>query len=143
MLFSHASATCARSHWRGGTICGPRSNLCAPKSESQKSHNVIKKRGGLGGAYLFTRGFRLLGFPWIFSSKSRLFNGLRRLSAGNYSRAPLPQRKMWNPRSLFLRTAGSIRSCTRSTHGTIVASILFFGKRKFGSEIVRRRAWFI
>jgi hypothetical protein len=40
---------------------------------------------------LWIRGFHLLGFPWIFSSESGLFNGLQALSGQNYFRAPLPE----------------------------------------------------
>jgi hypothetical protein len=34
---------------------------------------------------------KMLGFPWILSSESRLFNGLRRLRSKNSSRASYPR----------------------------------------------------
>ena len=56
-MVSYAHATCAQSHRHGQHMRG-RANLCDAKTGSQKSHNVIKKRGDLHSAYLFTRSIR-------------------------------------------------------------------------------------
>jgi hypothetical protein len=37
--------------------------------------------------------FDFLGFPWILSSESSLFNGLRGLKRGNFFLSPFPWRR--------------------------------------------------
>jgi hypothetical protein len=71
-------------------------------------------------------GLEKLGFPWILSSEMSLFNGLQRIFAERFIRAPSAPRE---PGKQPKRRAQSLKS-TRSTWrfiGAIVSNISEYG----------------
>jgi hypothetical protein len=64
--------------------------------------------------------FNIFGFPWIFSSETGLFNGLRALKRKKKSRASLPAKPGWpsDPSMTF--------AVTLEAHADRLSKILLF-----------------